>query len=187
MLTDLEKYLEEKRRSLDVESADDARIWDNISRKLGERARQPRRNGRLKLFIRIRNIAAVAFILFSLGYIANDIINKRAIGRKVTLYDINQVLGQRETEYRTLVTTKTDEVRSFTTTDNLVIRELFEEIKRLDVVYDQALKDLKEIGYNDKIVNTIFDTYEKKIHLLELIILESNKENSHENNGKINL
>ena len=42
------------------------------------------------------------------------------------------------------------------------------------------MKDLKELGPNDKVINTIFDTYEQRIRLLELIILEINKTESHE-------
>ena len=47
-------------------------------------------------------------------------------------------------------------------------------------MYDQAMKDLNEIGYNEKIINTIFDTYEKKIQILELILLETNNINNYE-------
>jgi hypothetical protein len=187
MLTDLEKYLEEKRRELDVESPEDAAIWEGIRNKLHEKKGKSVKGVKVRPFVQVLKVAAVVFILFSVGYITKDIIDRRSFDRKVTLSDISQVLGRREMEYRSLVNLKSEEVKSFTGTDNLVIKELFEEIKKLDVVYDQALKDLKEMGYNEKIINTIFDTYEKKIHLLELIILETNKSGSHENNGKINL
>jgi hypothetical protein len=186
MPTDLEKYLETKRSDLDVESPDDSLIWDGIRKKLHENSGRPGNFRRIRL-IRFRNIAALIFILFSLGYITKGIIDRRTVDKKVTLSDISQLLGRRETEYRSLVSLKSDEVKSFSNTDNQIIKQLFDEIKQLDAVYDQSLVDLKEIGYNEKIVNTIFDTYEKKIHLLELIILESNKAGSHENNGKINL
>jgi len=47
------------------------------------------------------------------------------------------------------------------------------------------MKDLKELGPNEKVIHTIFDTYEQKIRLLELIIIETNKIKGHENNEKI--
>ena len=187
MLTDLEKYLKDKRAELDADTPDDEIIWKGIEGQLPGKVNKTGRPGKKNLMIRIWNIAAVIIILFSLGYVTRDILGSRNIDRKVTLSEINDVLGKREIEYKTLVTLKTDEVRLLTNTDNLVIKELFKEIKTLDVVYDQALRDLKEMGYNEKIVNTIFDTYEKKIHILELIILESNKAGRYENNGKINL
>ena len=59
--------------------------------------------------------------------------------------------------------------------------DLFEEIQRLDTINIQELKDLNEIGYNEKIIIIIIDKYEKKIDLLQLIILKTNKPKSHEN------
>ncbi len=187
MMTDLEKYLAEKRESLDVESPDDNLIWEGIRKKLPVKDDKTQKRVRILTIIRFGKIAAVAFILFSLGYITKDIIGSRKIDVKVTLSEIDRELGNREMKYRSLVNLKTEEVKAFSNTDNQVIKELFGEIRNLDILYDQAMKDLKEMGYNEKIVNTIFDTYEKKIYLLELVIFESNKAGSYENNGKINL
>ena len=64
--------------------------------------------------------------------------------------------------------------------DNVIIAELLEEIQKLDTIYEQTMKDLSELGYNEQVINTIFDTYEKKIYLLELVILENNKIKNHE-------
>jgi hypothetical protein len=183
----LEDYLYKKREDLDVETPDDEAVWRNISRSMNNDSHEI---GMLKNRIRllkIRNFAATALILFSLGYIANDVVNRKKPEEKIVLSEINPDLGRMEEGYKKLVSFKTDEVRSYMMSDNKIISQLFTEIRNLDLVYDQALKDLKELGPNDKIINTIFSTYEQKIKLLELIILESNKANSHENNQKINL
>lgn len=185
MSVKLEKYLNTQRKDLDVESPDDSGIWEGIERKLRNSHSGSRYLPGKQLLIRIRNIAAVVFILFSLGYIANDIINGRIADRKITLSSIDNQLGLREQAYKTLVRYKTEEVRSFAGSGDVIIKELFEEIKDLDLNYDQSMKDLKELGPNEKVINTIFDTYEQKIRLLELIILETNKIKSHENNEKI--
>ncbi len=185
MSAKLEKYLSHQRENLDVETPDNNIIWTGIQMGL-HREKQPVKlqTGKAVL-IRIRNIAAVAVILFSLGYIANDIINGRIAGRRISLSSIDNELGRREMEYRTLVSFKTEEVKSFSNSDDIIIKQLFDEIKELDGVYDQSIKDLKELGPNEKVINTIFNTYEQKIRLLELIILETNKINSHESNNKI--
>jgi hypothetical protein len=187
MSAKLEKYLLSRRKTLDVESPDDEAIWKGIRNGLQNEMSQRNRMFKKDRWIRIRNIAAAAFILFSLGYIANDLINNRIHSRMVTLSSINKELGNREKEYKTLVSFKTAEVSSFAGSDNKIIRELFDQIKELDLNYDQAMKDLKELGPNEKVIHTIFNTYEEKIRLLEMIILETNKINSHENNDKINL
>ena len=185
MSVKLEKYLSSQRKNLDVESPDDSAIWESIHKGLhNEKPAVKHMMGKSRM-IKIRNIAAAAFILFSLGYIANDIINGKISDRRITLSSIDSELGRREKEYKTLVSFKTKEVRSFTGPRDAVIKELFEEINKLDPIYDQALKDLKELGPNEKVIQTIFDTYEQKIRLLELIIFETNKQNSHENNEKI--
>ena len=187
MSVKIEKYLFRKRKELDVEDPDDNLIWDGIQRELSGRKKPERKLIARDRLIRIRNLAAVAIILFSLGYIANDIINGRNARQPVTLSSIDSKLGKREKEYRTLVNFKTEEVSSLTSSDDKVIIELFSEIKQIDGVYDQAMADLKELGPNERVINTIFNTYEQRIRLLELIILETNKSHSHENNEKITL
>jgi hypothetical protein len=183
----LEEYLFKKRADLDVETPDDEAVWRNISSSLNSDSHEIRLlKNRIRL-LKIRNFAATALILFSLGYIANDVVNRKKPDEKVVLSEISPDLGRMEDGYKKLVSFKTDEVRSYMISDNKIISQLFSEIKNLDEVYDQAMKDLKELGPNDKVINTIFSTYEQKIKLLELIVLESNKTNGHENTHKINL
>jgi hypothetical protein len=183
MSAKLEKYLKEKRQNLDVESPDDTSIWMGIQSGLRTERHEVKRLTNTRL-IRIRNIAATVIILFSLGYIANDIINGRIADRNISLSSIDSELGRREKDYQELVSFKTEEVSSFTASGDVVITELFDEIRKLDTIYNEAMKDLNELGPNEKVINIIFNTYEQKIRLLELIIFETNKINSHENNEK---
>jgi hypothetical protein len=177
MSTELEKYLRSQREALDVESPDDQLIWEGIRTGLYQ---ADSRSDRKRMLIRVRNIAAVLIILVSVGYMVQDIIGDRNPGRGFTLADIDNDLGAREKEYRTLVSFKQEEAKMFSYVDNVIIAELLEEIQKLDTIYEETMKDLGEIGYNEQIIQTIFDTYEKKIYLLELIILENNKIRNHE-------
>lgn len=177
MSTDLEKYLQKQREALDVESPDDQLIWEGIRTELHQ---ADARSDRKRMLIRIRNIAAVVILVLSVGYMINDLIGDQSLGRGFTLSDINNDLGVKEKEYRTLVSFKQEEAKMFSYVDNVIIAELLEEIQKLDTIYEETMKDLGEIGYNEQIIQTIFDTYEKKIYLLELIILENNKIRNHE-------
>ncbi len=181
MLIDLEKYLKSKRQEMDVEKPDDQIIWEGIRKDLQTEEFAHRNLSTRSFVIKFRNIAAVFLLLISLGYVVYDLAGEYVINRKITLASIDESLGQREKDYKTLVSAKHKEVISLKQTENLIIKELFEEIQSLDTIYDQVMKDLNVIGYNEKIINTIFDTYEKKIQILELIILETNKTESHEN------
>lgn len=178
MSSELEKYLRSQRENLDVEAPDDQLIWEGIRQDLkGSGTRREKR----RMLIRIRNIAAALIILVSLGYMINDMIGDRAVGRGVSLAHLDRELGAREQEYRTLVRFKQKEVNTLNHVDDVIIAELLEEILKLDTIYQESMKDLSELGYNEKLINTIFDTYEKKIYLLELIILENNKIKNYEN------
>lgn len=177
MSNELEKYLKSQRDSLDVESPDDQLIWEGIRKELQDSGN---RRDKRRMLIRIRNIAATIILVISVGYMVQDILGDRSVGRNFSLADIDQSLGEREQEYRTLVSFKQQEAGSFNHVDNLIIAELLEEIQKLDTIYEETMKDLGELGYNEQVIQTIFDTYEKKIYLLELIILENNKIKNHE-------
>ena len=177
MSTDLEKYLHKQREAMDVEAPDDQLIWEGIRTGIHQAETHSDRN---RMLIRIRNIAAAVIIVVSVGYMINDIIGERRMDGRVSLANIDHELGAREKEYRALVSYKQEEAKMFSYVDNVIIAELLEEILKLDTIYEQTMKDLGEIGYNELIIQTIFDTYEKKIYLLELIILENNKIKNHE-------
>ena len=135
--------------------------------------------------IRIRNMAAVIIILFSMGYIFHDIIGDRRMNGKITLSEIDPFLGEKEQEYKNLVSFKEQEAGSYNDIDNMIIAELLEEIRKLDTIYELSMKDLLELGPNEQVIQTIFDTYEKKIYLLELIIMENNKLKNHESDENL--
>ncbi len=182
MPADLEKYLRERREAMDVESPDDPVIWEGIRKGLQE---SDIRANRKQRFVRIRNVAAVLIILVSVGYMVLDLVGEHRAGHQLTLTDIDRDLGAREREYRAMVGLKFKEAGAFNHVDNVIIAELLEEIQKLDTIYEQTLKDLNELGYNEQVIQTIFDTYERKIYLLELIILENNKLKNHENDEKV--
>lgn len=182
MSTELEKYLQSQRANMDVEAPDDQMIWEGIRKDL--QAGDIRKD-RKRILIRIRNIAAITLILLGVGYVAVDQIGKHRTGGEISLANVDKELGERELEYQTVLSYKMREAGTLNELDNLIIAELLEEIQRLDTIYEQTMKDLGELGYNEQVINTIFDTYEKKIYLLELIILENNKIKNHETDENI--
>jgi hypothetical protein len=182
----LEEYLKRERARLDVESPDDS-VWERIERRLPERGKGNQADLVKIRWIRIRNIAAAAIVVFCLGYITNDLVNAFVARRTVTLSSIDRKLGQREEQYRTQVSLRTREISMLGGTGNANTRDLFNELSQLDTVYQQLLTDLRILGPDEKVINTIFDTYENRIRILELIILETNKTKIHENNEEINL
>jgi hypothetical protein len=182
MSTDLEKYLQNQREAMDVESPDDQLIWEGIRKGLHKADAQ---SDRRRSWIRIRNIAAALVILVSVGYMIIDLTGIQWSGKELTLSDIDRDLGAKEKDYIALVSLKMEEVGTYNHIDNVIIAELLEEIQKLDTIYEITLKDLNELGYDEQVIQTIFDTYEKKIYLIELIILENNKIKNHESNENL--
>lgn len=178
MSKDLEKYLQKQREAMDVESPDDALIWEGIRKDLHQAEVRPERK---RMWIRLRNMAAALIILVSVGYMVFDLIGEGRMGKELTLADLDRDLGSREMEYRSRVALKFEEAQTYNYVDDVIIAELLEEIQKLDTIYEETLKDLNELGYDEQVIQTIFDTYEKKIYLLELIILENNKIKNNEN------
>jgi hypothetical protein len=139
------------------------------------------------MYVPMASLAAVLILVISVGYMIQDILGDRRIGGKFSLADIDHSLGMQEKEYINLVSFKKQEVHSLNHVDHLIIAELLEEIEKLDAIYEESMKDLEELGYHEQVIQTIFDTYEKKIFLLELIILENNKLKHHETEENVYL
>ncbi|HDZ42220.1 MAG TPA: hypothetical protein ENH59_11170 [Bacteroidetes bacterium] len=187
MSTDLEKYLKENRKKLDVESPDDESIWEGIRSGIhNEKNGSEKPRGKI-ILMRFRNIAAIVLIALLAGYVISDIIGDISLNRRITLASIDNELGKKEKDYKELIRYKKQEIGSFDDIDNVIVNELVEELNRLDTIYNTVMDDLNRNGYNEKIVNIIFDTYEKKIRILELIIMETNKTQKYENQENIAL
>ncbi len=176
MSGDLEKYLKEQRDTLDVETPDDPVIWEGIRHDL---LTSRKRSSKRTLLIRIRNVAAALILLVSVGYMVVDLMGVHP-HRSFSLADVDPDLAAKEKEYRVLVGIKQQEAGTRHLPDQAIINELLGEIQRLDTIYEQSMKDLRELGPNEQVIQTIFDTYEKKIYLLELIILETQKIQNYE-------
>jgi len=182
MKINIEKYLKTKRGQLDVEQPDDAMLWEGIRKELlaGEKT------FRFNLW----KVAAIFLAIFTLSYIIYNEISREK-EREFTLSQINESLGEREKEYQQMVLLKMQAASMqdlSLNTENEILPVLFNELNELDTIYQDAMNDLEQHGYLEQIVNIIFDTYEKRMRILEQIIMESQKLEMYENdNQKIHL
>jgi hypothetical protein len=185
MSTSLEKYLSEQRSGLDVEYPDDEMIWQGI-RKKASQGKTRRNDGIFKLSrTKLWKVAAMVTIIFSFGYITLDIVQDQRMNRTGVLAKLNGSLGEQETEYIYAVSLKQKELKSIDIPKNEIINTLFEELKTQDDLFKEAVSDLDAMGNSDKLINTIFSIYERKIDLLERIIIETNKSHNYEKNSEV--
>ena len=166
MKTDLEKYLNKKRQALDVEEPDVDMLWEGISHSMQHK--------NTRLFPVILKAAAAMIVLIGAAYL---LANLTGIGpfKSHSLAEVDDLLGEREFNYREIVEQKTALINRREAKQIEITDFLLEELEFLDRIYSEAMTDLNETGYSEQIVNIIFDTYEKKIEILEQIIVELQK------------
>lgn len=183
MLTNTEKYLKENRSLLDVEYPDDNAIWSLIEKQ----GIMPKKKSGRKLFLRetkLRKIAASVIIVIALSYIAVDLTIGISVKNENYLSQVNEEYGNIEKDYIQTVKFKKQALDKVNVPDNEIIRSIISELEELDNLYNETSGDLIELGDNHQVVNTIFNIYERKIELLERIIIETNKYENYEKNNE---
>lgn len=169
MKINLEKYLKTRRQQLDVEEPDDAVLWEGIRKEIISEKKTTGFN--------LWKVAAIFLAIFTLSYIVYNELSKEK-EREFTLSQINQSLGEREKAYQQMVLLKMQDANIQELSkrpEKDILPVLINELNELDTIYDNAINDLKQNGYLEQIVEIIFDTYEKRIRILEQIIMETQK------------
>lgn len=175
MQTRLEDYLWENRDRLDTDQPDDRHIWKEIRK--GQK-----RKGTFSLQWVYRVAAIGVFAVLSFYFVKNEVL-KQPVG-KSQLSKIDPSLAGREKEYIRMVDQKWETVREFGKPEDVVQPEYKDHLKLLDTLYRQALDDLQTYGNDERIVRLIFDTYEKRLRLLETIIKEEHKQQNEQGDEK---
>lgn len=167
----IEKYLKKNRLKLDVDEPDDDLIWQGIKSGLKEKNQ----------FIPswFWKVAAVFFLVFFTTYVViNE--NKQKQVFIITLSDLSKSLGEQEAGLKQQVDIKWQEVQSKMTNKNIDIQFLLKEYKELDKIYSTYQNDLGKTPDNERIIRAMLDQYEKKIQLLNRLLLEIEKQKNHE-------
>lgn len=172
MKQNLENYLKEKRWKLDVEEPDEEAIWSGIQQKTSTK--------RLALPPWFWKVAALFLFAVLVTYTITDKRNKNQVV-VVTLADVSKDLGQEEAQLKQMVNLKWEEVETQLPADRSNFRFLFDELKELDKVYADYQQDLYKTGPNEQIIEAMLDYYQKKIRLLNRMLMEIQKQKEHEN------
>lgn len=172
MKQNLEKYLKENRLKLDIDEPDDNTIWERI------------KNGMDKKHFVLpgwfwKAAAIFLFIVSGTYFIMNETSEDKIV--IVTLADISEDLGKQETKLIELVNIKWEQLKPLLSNENPDIQFLLDELNELDNVYNTYQKDLTDSGANEQIVAVLLDYYQKKIRILNRLLHEIKKQQSHEN------
>lgn len=171
MKENLEKYLKEKRLRLDTEEPESDLIWEGIRGGM-----QTKRKTLPEWFWKVA--AIFIFAAFVSYYVVNENSQEKVV--IVTLSDISEDLGTRENKLKQLVNLKWEEVQSQLPAENTNLQFLFDELNQLDEVYNIYQKDLNNTLNNEPVIRAMLDYYEKKIKILNRLLLEIEKQDYHE-------
>lgn len=170
MKIDLEKILREKRLKLDVEEPENDLIWEGI------RSGLQKKRGLPDWFWKVA--AILIFVISATYFVVNETSNKQVV--VYTLSDISNDLGQREKEMKQLVGLKWEKVQSQLPADNPEVQFLLKQLNDLDAIYASYQKDLNRTLDNEPVIRAMLDYYEKKIKILNRLMLEIEKQEYNE-------
>jgi hypothetical protein len=168
-----EKYLESQRQQLDVEHPDDVLIWDGVRKELGK----PKR--------RFSNLfwkaAAILIFLASSTYVFyNEVYRADANIYKITLSEIDPAYSQQVINYCSLIDEKWAQVNELTPDEMAALNIFIEELEDLDKMHREYQKDYHSYGYNQGLIKAMLDYYEKRIRILDRMLMETQKQKDYE-------
>ena len=171
MKENLEKYLRENRLRLDVEEPEEDIIWEGIRDNL-------HRNKQTLPTWFWKAAAIFIFVVSATYFVVNETSKNKVI--LVTLDDVSKELGNQEMELKQTIDLKWKEIEPQIPQNDKHFQFLINELNELDNVYSTYQTDLGQTLENEKIINAMLDYYEKKIKILNRILLEIEKQKDHE-------
>jgi len=166
MKKDLEKILLEKRLKLDVEEPENDLIWEGIRTGLQKKNQLP------EWFWKVA--AIFIFVVSATYFIANERSQKQVV--VLTLADISKDLGTQEQTLKQQVSLKWEEVEKQLPDNNPEIQFLLQQLNDMDAIYNSYQKDLNRTLDNEPVIQAMLDYYEKKIRILNRLLMEIEKQ-----------
>lgn len=170
MKDNLGKYLEDHREALDADTPNGEMIWEGVQADLVRNEYRKR--------LRIWQLAATIAILLSAGYVGWD---QKTDAAGVTIEQpANQasVLGafaSMENSYQAEVQELTKEVEQRMVNPE-AYGDYFEALKSIEETEEEFKQDIMMVDDKQRLAMILVDTYEKKIRLLEKILLEMERQ-----------
>ncbi len=174
MKSKFEEYLEKNRQHLDVEDPDNHLIWEGISRDLARKSK----SGYLVFW----KVAAIFLLLVSTTYfVYNEFIGPRQNIYSITVGDIDPDFAAKETGYLLVIDNKMQELGQVSSAGVENIEMYYEELENLDEMYREYQLDFYELGKNERLIMAMMDYYEKKMRILDRLLMEIKKQKDYEN------
>ena len=173
MKSKFEEYLEKNRQQLDVEDPDNQLIWDGISRDL---TRKPKLG-----YLNFWKAAAILLLLVSTTYfVYNEFFSPRQNIYSISVGDINPDYAVKEADYMLVINNKMQELNRANPSGTENFSMYFDELENLDEMYREYQLDFYELGQNERLIRAMMDYYEKKMRILDRLLMEIQKQKDYE-------
>jgi hypothetical protein len=172
MKQNIEKYLKEQRFKLDVEEPEQDLIWEGIRSGLQEKQKRSLPEWFWKV------AAIFIFVISATYFVVNETTEKQVV--LVNLSDLSSDLGEQEKELKHLVNIKWNEVQQKLPKEDSELQFLLDELNELDDLYTTYQKDLNNTINNEPVIRAMLDNYEKKMKLLNRLLIEIEKQKNNE-------
>lgn len=174
MKDDLERFIAENRSEMDTIEPQSELIWEGIQ--------APKAEKKYSKKLRVWQVAAALLALFSLGHLGFDLLQRGASSNSVVNERMPSALEVLEASYQSEVADLTDKVKSkhINATE---FTALYQELDYFDNIQKEFTDEISLTNDKERIAEILVDTYEKKIKLLERMLLQIERE---EKVGKLN-
>ncbi len=165
-MKDLEKIIQENRSVFDSFEPDDGH-FERFEQKLTRfNKKQPAFS-----FGFLLKAAAVAVLVVISGLWVYERINPAMETRNgLALHQLSPEYNEVETYYATLASQKLNEISSLEFVDSTQKTMLLQELKQMDIVYENLKRDLKSNPSDERIINAMIQHYQRKVDIMNQIL-----------------
>ncbi|MCF8366202.1 MAG: hypothetical protein K9H16_10485, partial [Bacteroidales bacterium] len=174
MKSNFEKYLRAQHPKMDIDEPDDEVIWKKIE-------------GRLNISkpgwrVVSWKAAAIFIFLISSTYIYyNEFYRNKTSGiYNITLSEIEPAYAVQVESYAAEIDARWKLINHSKSGDLKKFKLFFNELNDLDTMYREYQEDFRAYGYNERLVRAMLDYYDKRIRILDRILMEIEKQKDYE-------
>lgn len=177
MKSNFEDKIRSQRQIMDVDEPDDTLIWQGISRELHQK-----RVIRSSFFWKA---AAILVFLAGSSYVAyHEFWSPKQNIYNITLSEIAPGLSLQVSQYQTEIDEKWTEFDKVKPADTKQLDFFFKELEQLDEMYRQCQEDFYKLGSNERLIRAMLDNYEKRVRILDRMLMEIQKQKDNEQRQK---
>lgn len=165
-MKDLEKIIQENRSVFDSSEPDDGH-FDRFEQKL---ARFNKRKSSFSVGFLLKAAAVTVLVVLSGLWVYDRFSPTSETRNGIALHQLSPEYNEVEIYYATLASQKFNEISSLEFADSSQKKLLLEELKQMDIVYENLKHDLKNNPSDERVINAMIQHYQTKVDIMNQIL-----------------